>query len=481
MTLKNIKKSAAAAVLLALVLMLTACGDPGQTNNASGNNSNTPGGNSAVPADPSNTVPTPGGNTNDVTDPDADLTPVERAYKHISEMCAALKDKGEGRIVLTKNITSRMSYTGGGPSYEESSSEVYDTSFYTDNSGRICFVRLIDRDGTGAYYGELQQDGVHYDYNLREHDDGTREWVEGPAYNGAVKLPALEALMLDPPEGLEIDNIIREGSSYKLILAKGFHRLLTEDSTVDPALYTLMDIGAVYSFDDKGELTGCTWTYTEAWGDGVASYRNVVKAEMKLDAEHEILPPTWFRDDTNYVRPEYADITETAREYHVNIPGKIIFDVRVPKIKDSLPGADGINKRIAEACEFDLTMDETSLKELDYEYYALRRTDYEVCRFGNFYEIIISAMDGMAYGSGTNVQYFVFVYDAVGSKEADAESFLQKMGYTKEAFLEAADADPEYETVTGKKLTEAFTYEELLERFYFDKDQNLIFVTDLTV
>ena len=50
MTLKNIKKSAAAAVLLALVLMLTACGDPGQTNNAAGNNSNTPGGNSAVPA-----------------------------------------------------------------------------------------------------------------------------------------------------------------------------------------------------------------------------------------------------------------------------------------------------------------------------------------------------------------------------------------------------------------------------------------------
>ncbi len=478
MRLKNIKMTAAAAVLLALVLMLTACGDPG--NNAGGNNSDVPKNETIEPDDKSNTVPTPGGNTDNTTDPDADLTPVERAYKHLSEMCAALREKGEGRIVLSKNVVSTASFIGGGPSYEERSFGSYDTSFYTDSSGRICFVRLSDREGMGVYAGELQQNGVHYDYYLRTHDDGTREWVESIATANASELPALEKLMLYPPEGFEIDNIIREGNSYKLVLAKGFYRVLAEDSSVDPALYTLMDIDAVYSFGDDGALTGCTWTYTEAWGDGTASYRNKVKAELKLDTESELLPPTWFRDDTNYVRPEYADITETAREYHVNIPGKIIFDVRIPKIKDSLPGADSINKRIGEACEFELTMDEASLNELSFDYYAIRTADYEVCRFGNYYELIITTQDGLAYGSGTNVQYYVFIYDAVGSREADAESFLQKMGYTKETFLEAADADPEYETVTGKKLTEVFTYEELLERFYFDKDQNLIFVTDLS-
>ncbi|MBR5730608.1 MAG: hypothetical protein IKX89_01515, partial [Firmicutes bacterium] len=375
---------------------------------------------------------------------------------------------------------STISYIGDSQTLEEAGTEVYDTSFYTDSSGRKCYVRLTDRDGMGINYGELQKDGVHYDYYLRTHDGGTREWVESVASADASALPPLESLMLDPPEGYEIDNIVREGSSYRLDLTKGFSRMLSEDSTIDPALYTLIDISAVYSFGTDNAITGCTWTYTEAWGDGTASYRNVIKAEMKLDTEHEVLPATWFRDDTDYVRPEYADITETAREYHVNIPGKIIFDVRVPKIKDSLPGAEGINARIKAACDFELTMDETSLNSLSYDYYAIRMTDYEVCRFGNFYEIIITSTDGSAYGSGTHVQYYVFIYDTVGSKEADAESFLQKMGYTKETFLEAADADPDYEMITGKKLTEEYTYEELLERFYFDKDQNLIFVTDLS-
>lgn len=479
MKLKDIKMTAALAFLMALVLMLAACGDPGAGNNANGNNSGVPGNETVPPENSSNTVP-PSNSSDNTVDPDDDLTPVERAYKHIGEMCAALKEKGEGRIILTKSYSSSVSYTGGGPALEESGTDVYDTSFFTDSSGRICFVRLVDRDGLGIYSGELQQNGIHYDYYLRTHEDGTREWVESVATAGASSLPALEALMLDPPEGNEIDSIIREGSSYKLVLAKGFRRVLAEDSTIDPALYTLMDIGAVYRFSDDGSLTGCTWTYTEAWGDGVASYRNTVKAELKLDTEREILAPTWFRDDTNYVRPEYADITETAREYHVNIPGKIIFDVRIPKIKDSLPGADSINARINEACAFELTMDEASLDQLTYEYYAMRTADYEVCRFGNYYEIIITTMDGLAYGSGTHAQYYVFIYDAVASKEADAESFLQKMGYDKESFLAAADEDPDYETVTGKKLTEEYTYEELLERFYFDKDQNLIFVTDLS-
>ena len=144
MTLKNIKKSAAAAVLLALVLMLTACGDPGQSNNAAGNNSNTPGGNSAVPADPSNTVPTPGGNTNDVTDPDADLTPVERAYKHISEMCSALKDKA---IEFIKSKADEIEWSLGDVRRGSKSADV-DIGFdYKGNVTGMIEIKLIKENG----------------------------------------------------------------------------------------------------------------------------------------------------------------------------------------------------------------------------------------------------------------------------------------------------------------------------------------------
>ena len=53
------------------------------------------------------------------------------------------------------------------------------------------------------------------------------------------------------------------------------------------------------------------------------------------------------------------------------------------------------------------------------------------------------------------------------------------MGYDRDSFLAAADADEYYMDYSANKMTEDFSYEELLGMFYFDQDSELIFVPDL--
>ena len=59
------------------------------------------------------------------------------------------------------------------------------------------------------------------------------------------------------------------------------------------------------------------------------------------------------------------------------------------------------------------------------------------------------------------------------------EEFLGMMGYDKDSFLAAADADEFYTDYSGSRMSEDFTYEELLGMFYFDEAGTLVFVPDV--
>ena len=95
------------------------------------------------------------------------------------------------------------------------------------------------------------------------------------------------------------------------------------------------------------------------------------------------------------------------------------------------------------------------------------------------YEILVDCSLGSAEGSGAATwghRYF-FVPDKGGM--VTPETFLGMMGYDRESFLAAADADEYYTDYSESKMTEDFSYEELLGMFYFDQNAELIFVPDL--
>ena len=461
----------AAALLLAALLVLCACA-PKNGTNTNTDNGTEPKGNTQ----PSNEAVTPQPSGNEA-DPDDGLTEEQRLYRDLKALCEAAWNNGEGELSVEKTY-SRTTVLSSGTGWNTEGQDNFSTSFYTDKDGRVNMVRLVFLDGEAPRDGELQYEGIRYRYTQTEHEDGTVEWVEGAAVSGQTELPIPEALLFDLPEFGELDSIKFEYSCYRLSVGRSFRRMLTDDSSVNSAYYILEGVIAEYDLDADGNLSGCTWMYTENWTEDGAAVSNYVTARVHLEKDRTPMPTTWFRDSTNYVRPEYPDITETAREEHINLPGKIVFDVRIPKIKDGLAGADALNRIIEKDLEYEMTMDEAKLAEQTYEDYIVRRADYSVIKVGKYYEILVDCSMGSAEGSGAATWGHRYFY--VPSKGGvTAEQFLGLMGYDRESFLAAADEDEFYTDYSGQKMTEDFTYEELLGMFYFDENGTLVFVPDL--
>ena len=469
------KLKKAAVVAAALLLLLSACA-PKNANNASENNSSANNQENNVNPAPSNNAVEPGGNS---ADPDEGLTREQKLYKDLKALCEAAVGTGEGELTLEKQYTSSTSFPGGGVAMDYTGNDVFKTSYYTDSEGRVEYVRLIDHDGSGTSTGELQYEGILYKYTLVEHEDGSREWVEGVAEADCTGLPAIEALLYELPEFEDIESIKLEYSTYTLVFKSSFNRMMNEDRSISAAMYSVGNVRAEYYVDESGKLSGCLWTFTENWNDGQSTTSSDVSAEVSVADGREAMPATWFRDNTTYVRPEYTDVTEIAREAHYNIPGKIIFDVRIPRVKENLPGAAGINARIKQDFAYELDMYEPDLRAQTFDYYVTHTADFEVVRLGNVYEIIIYSSEGSAAGSGMNMRSSCYFYDAAAGAELSAEAMLQKMGYTQESFMEAADADEDFSMMYGQKLSEVYSYEELLSMFYFDSDSVLRFSPEM--
>ena len=462
--------------MLALLMILSACA-PGSNNTSNTNTEPSGQGGNTKPS--GNTEP--GGNTKPSggeDDPYAGLSAEEKLYRQLKDLCVAEWNKSEGVLTAEKTYSMNTSIPGG-TGWDSEGTENYTTSFYVTADGSVEMVRLVSLDGDEPRDGELQYKGVKYKYTRTDHELDTVEWVEGAAQTGCTVLPALESLMFSLPEFEELDSIKFEYSCYKLSVGKKFFRVLTEDSDVNSAYYTLSNVSAEYYLDGNGELAGCSWMYTESWIVNGTTVTDNVSAEVEIKKDMTPLPTTWFRDSSTYERPEYPEITETAREAHYNLPGKIVFDVRIPKIKEGLTGADKLNKTIEKDLEYELTMDEESLAAAEYSNYIVRTADYSVIKIGKFYEILVDCSMGSAEGSGAATWGHRYFYVAEKGGPVSAEEFLKMMGYDREAFLAAADEDEFYTDYSGSRMSEDFTYEELLGMFYFDEEAELVFVPDL--
>jgi len=469
---KTIAGIRAAAMLFAVLMLLSACAPKGGNtadNNSSGQNVQPVPSNNAVPQ------PVPSGNE---TKPDDGIPEKQKLYDQLKALCNAARENGEGELTSKRTYSTTVT-TPDGFGWVSEGTDVYTTSFYTDKDGRVEMVRLISRDGADPREGELQYKGVRYKYAQADHADGTVEWQEGAAATGCTSLAVPEALIFELPELEELDSISFEYSCYTLAVGRAFFRVLSEDSSVDSAYYTLENVKAEYFLDPDGKLASCTWTYTDSWiADGSTVTENI-SADIKLENGRAPMPATWFRDSSTYVRPEYPEITETAREVHYNLPGKVVFDVRIPKIKNGLPGADTLNGIIERDLDYELNMNETLLAAQDFEYYTVRRADYSVIKLGKNYEILIDCSMGAVEGSGAATWGYRYFYAPDKGGMVTPEAFLNMMGYDRETFLAAADADEFYADYSDKKMTEDFTYEELLGMFYFNENAELVFVPDL--
>ncbi len=464
-----------AAAVLSAVLLLALCACAPKNNNAANTNNSSGQGGSTVPSNEAKPDPVPSGNE---TVPDDGTPREQKLYDQLKALCEEAFGSGEGELAA-KRTYSTLTSTPGGYGWVSEGTDSYTTSFYTDKDGRVEMVRLISRDGSGAREGELQYKGVKYKYSLETHQGGTVEWREGAAESGCTTLTVPEALLFELPAFEELDSITFEYSSYKLSVGRAYFRILTEDKSADPAYYTLEDVKAEYYLDEDGKLASCSWTYADSWStDGVSVTENVT-AEVTLEKDRTPMPSTWFRDSSTYVRPEYPEITETAREAHFNLPGKIVFDVRIPKIKDGLPGAETLNGIIERDLDYELTMNETLLAAQEFDYYTIRRADYSVIKLGKNYEILIDCSMGSAEGSGAATWGHRYFYVPDKGGMVTPETFLGIMGYDRESFLAAADADESYMDYSESKMTEDFSYEELLGMFYFDQNAELVFVPDL--
>ncbi len=470
---KSSKFKAAAVLTAVLLLVLCACA-PGNNNTANNSEPSGQEGNT-VPSNEAKPDPVPSGNE---AAPDETVPDAQKLYDQLKKLCDEALGGGEGELTATRTY-SVLTNTPGGYGWVSEGTDAYTTSFYTDKDGRVEMVRLISRDGSAAREGELQYKGVKYKYSLEEHQDGSVEWREGAAEAGCITLPVPEALLFELPAPEELDSIVFEYSSYKLSVGRAYFRILTEDKSAEPAYYTLEDVKAEYYLDEDGKLSSCSWTYSDSWSTEGVSVTENVTAEVTLEKDRNPMPSTWFRDSSTYVRPEYPEITETAREAHFNLPGKIVFDVRIPKIKDGLPGADALNGIIERDLDYELTMNETLLAAQEFDYYTVRRADYSVIKLGKNYEILVDCSLGSAEGSGAATWGHRYFYVPDKGGMVSPETFLGMMGYDRESFLAAADADEYYTDYSENKMTEDFSYEELLGMFYFDQNAELIFVPDL--
>lgn len=459
-------------ILLCLALILASCGG-GSGNSSGGNNSVTPGGNNSAPSDPK-------GNdhqSNTENNSAAPAAPTEKEiYDMLSAACAEVRGSQCTSLYISKETRTEIKVSDSGETTTAFSQEVFETDFYAGAGGGLDFVRLALSEKGEPLSGMLQKDGVRYDYFRMEREGRKVEWTEGPAQTGCLELAVPDSLIYDIPAFGYISSISLDGNDCGLKLSDSTPLILSQDAE-EASSYEIKDMSAVYKLGAAGKLASCEWVYTEI----LTEENNTRTDNVRLKIEITSGTPralTWFADNTTYVRPQYTDVTADWRVFYVNIPGKIIFDVHVPKIKDDLPGAAEINAVIADDLGYDLESTEESLKEEDFDGYVVYRTDYEVYRFGSYYEILVTTDYGSAYGSGMVTKINKYVYDAATGSESDMEAFLEKMGYTKESFLSTAYDMDEYTYILGRHLTDAYSYEELLYRYYFDKDGQLRFIVD---
>ena len=463
----DIKKiSSVFALLLCAALALSACGVSRRNNAAPSNNS------SNVPA---NNV-SPGGDVPSNTENTVPVVTEDELYDDLSEICAKALGK-KGGLSIYRNFKTVTTVAESGSNVINRGTEKSQTDYYREDNGAVSFIRVYYNENEDPYLGTLQVGGIRYSYTLKDMGNKQVLWKEGVAQSGCNDLPSPESLISTIPERTAVSKISFDGTTYTLSIKPSVHNVIVSVDA-EASERTLSDITAYYKVNAAGSIVSSECIYTETVKEQNNTRTSNIDLIVEVDNARELKTLAWFEENSTYVRPTFADVTADMRVFYVNIPEKIIFDIRIPKIKDDLPGAEALNTLIREDFSYELSQTEQSLAKEDFGEYISYVSDYEVFRFGNYYEIVVTTTYGSAYGSGSVSKINRYVYDAVSGEQSDPEAFLEKMGYDKEKFLKTAYDLEEYTYILGRHITEVYSYEDLLMRYWFDQSGNLKFIVD---
>lgn len=164
-------------------------------------------------------------------------------------------------------------------------------------------------------------------------------------------------------------------------------------------------------------------------------------------------------------------IIETNIEYHLDNMEDCKVDVRIPCVKESLPGAGEINNALY--TDFNHLRDQADISawELSEGYpYTWHQYDYTFVEFNGVYCISVFNTISSAYGSSQPWRWvWSYYYDANQGKTLSVEEFLDYIGYTKDDIILSY-----IEYCCPACAPDEIAFEKIL--FYFGECKNLKFI-----
>ena len=411
--------------------------------------------------------------------PEDSINEIQETYEQLQEAAAAFRQLDAGVLQIVSEQTQRHIESGSGQA-NEYVEKTEDTIRFRKTDQGYDLIRISRSEGQDVPTGYKQENGILTLYNYRAHEDGTFEWKEAAAEKNHYRLPEEADLFVHLTDQKLIREIRvehRDGMTvYELIPGGAFFDARASLSAYKG--YALDTYQISYCVDEQHLLRKVILSQTESWTHTeIYDVEQTRVVEIELDSVQDETDLDYFRNNGTYVRPVYDEITEIWREEFINIPETYLFDVRIPRVREELPNANKINDRIAADCEMELNATLADLtSQGDWGGYPWHTVDFEVCRFGDIYQICIFNTEASAWGSGVSMWMYKYYYDASLGDEIKPEDFLAHMNYTPREIEEIFYRDYLFESPDPDG---EFTYDQISDWFYIDEDANVRFYVNL--
>lgn len=418
------------------------------------------------------------GGNNAVQQPEDEENRLDERYATLQEAISDFSSSTSGTIQIIKERNEKYVDISGENVSDYSVVETKTIDF-TKSSANYNFIEIVETKGWEVPEGYRQSDGVFTKYHYVAYPDGTFQWTEGAAELSHYSLPQDVSMLLELTEIDFIDSIMTsdEGDyvKYNLLFKHEFFDFASQAS--DYNNYELKGYDINYFIDNKNQLSRIVLEKNELWAQ--SEMYDVVQTtvfEIDLIKKNKKTDLDYFRKNGTYTKPIYNEITEIWREEFINIPETSILDVRIPKLKATLPNAEKINKKIAADCALALNATVEDLeKEIIWADYPWRTVDFSVHKFGDVYQICIFNTEACALGSGINMWMYTYYYDIAVGDAISQDNFLRHMGFTREEIV--AIFHNEY--LGGMGTGDSYTYDEISDWYYFDEDRLVQFYVNL--
>lgn len=416
---------------------------------------------------------------------DGSVQQPEEGEDHIGENYAALRQvvssfdaMTSGTLQIVIDYNQKHVEVGGQGGSEYNSIETKTIDFVKSGPG-YHFIEIVEAEDQNVPKGYKQEDGVYTMYHYEAYQDGTFQWVEGAAELGYYDLPSEASVFIELADEALIDDIqITEEddyTQYTLALDEMFFDYAVQSSDLNS--YELKEYVISYFVDAENQLRRVALKKSEYWVQSETyDVEQTTAYDIALTAKNQKINLDYFKENGTHIKPVYDDVTQIWREEFINIPETYILDVRVPKLKETLPNAEKINQKIAVDCAVALNSDVDDLiSEGEWGSYPWHTVDFAVYQFGDVYQICIFNTEASAWGSGIGMWMYKYYYDIGVGDVVNQEDFLREMNYTHEEIVEIFHRDYLSEIDMG----DSYTYDEISDWYYFDEAGHVQFYVNL--